>query len=166
MSLHSSLTGPNNIHTIIAYTYATLDDMTDASGFQSSDIGKVAKETDNGTYWVLADVSPTWVPLGSSALSSQTVSTSLTLNSNPSIIYIQTTDLDPYNITLPPPAEMTNRTLIFISYGFSENNQNILPNSSELIQGGNSWTINGPGASVTMVCDGTNWYVTASAANF
>jgi len=60
MSFHDVLTGAD-IHVAHAFTYANAAARTGATGLGSTDIGKIAKQTDNNTYWVLKDDSPlTW----------------------------------------------------------------------------------------------------------
>lgn len=61
---HKNLTGDNN-HVIHAFTYADATARTGASGFVSADVGKVAKQTDNNTYWLLTATTPTWVEITS-----------------------------------------------------------------------------------------------------
>jgi hypothetical protein len=45
------------------WTYATAAARTGATGFVAGDIGKIAYQTDDGTYWRLMAVTPTWQPL-------------------------------------------------------------------------------------------------------
>lgn len=68
--LHSALTGTDGIHIIHQYTYANTAARTGASGFSSTDIGKVAYQTDNATFWVLTATTPTWkaIAVGGSTL--------------------------------------------------------------------------------------------------
>ncbi len=61
---HKNLTGDNN-HVIHAFTYADATARTGASGFVSADVGKVAKQTDTNTYWLLTVTTPTWVEITS-----------------------------------------------------------------------------------------------------
>lgn len=37
---------------------------TGASGFVATDVGKIAKQTDTGTFWELTAVTPTWAQVG------------------------------------------------------------------------------------------------------
>jgi hypothetical protein len=50
-------------HKIENWTYANAGTRTAATGFVSGDIGKIAYQSDNGTYWRLTAVTPTWVAL-------------------------------------------------------------------------------------------------------
>ena len=95
-----------------------------------------------------------------------TITETTSLGTGPSIYFVQENDDGEYTATLPSPSSMSGRFIIFITVSYSESGFVILPNGSETIQGGSSYSMNGPGASVTMWCDGNNWYVTASASNF
>lgn len=62
MSLHANLTG-TDIHVVHAYSYANAAARTGATGFVSGDIGKVARQTDDNSFWVLTATTPTWARL-------------------------------------------------------------------------------------------------------
>ena len=47
-------------HRLESWVYATAAARTGASGFVSGDIGRIAYQTDNGTYWRLTAITPTW----------------------------------------------------------------------------------------------------------
>ena len=68
MALHRTLTG-NELHGVMAFTYADAAARTGATGLVSTDIGKVAKQSDDGSFWLLTNYSPVaWVALtGASA---------------------------------------------------------------------------------------------------
>lgn len=51
------------IHLIHQWSYANAGARTGASGFVSADIGKVAYQTDNASWWVLTATTPTWAEL-------------------------------------------------------------------------------------------------------
>jgi hypothetical protein len=48
-------------HKIENWTYANAAARTGATGFLAADIGKLAYQTDNQTYWRLTAVTPTWI---------------------------------------------------------------------------------------------------------
>lgn len=50
-------------HKIENWTYANASARTSATGFVSADVGKVAYQSDNGSYWRLTAITPTWVSL-------------------------------------------------------------------------------------------------------
>lgn len=60
MAQHPNLTA---VHVIHNYTYADSTARGAASGFTSADVGKVAKQTDNSSFWVLTATTPTWQEL-------------------------------------------------------------------------------------------------------
>ncbi len=53
------------IHIVYNWTYANAAARTGAGGFVSGDIGKLARQTDNDTLWMLTATTPTWVAVGS-----------------------------------------------------------------------------------------------------
>ena len=57
MSLHRTVTSVD-AHIIHSYEYANASARTSASGFVSSDLGRVARQLDNGSFWVLSAISP------------------------------------------------------------------------------------------------------------
>jgi hypothetical protein len=60
MGLHRNSTGNDN-HIIYAYTYASAVARNSAIGLVASDIGKVARQINDGTFWILVSNSPlTW----------------------------------------------------------------------------------------------------------
>ncbi len=48
------------IHILSNWTYANAAARTGASGFIAGDVGKVAWQTNNNTFWVLLTTGPTW----------------------------------------------------------------------------------------------------------
>lgn len=63
MSLHKNLIGAN-LHALAAFSYANAGDRTAAAGLVAADVGKLAWQTDNDTFWVLKTHSPIeWVPV-------------------------------------------------------------------------------------------------------
>jgi hypothetical protein len=62
MGKHSEAT---TIHVVYNYSYASAAARTGASGFTSDDIGKIARQTDNNTFWILTATTPTWAQIDS-----------------------------------------------------------------------------------------------------
>ncbi len=60
---HNSL-GLGDIHRLANREYATTAARLAATGFSADDIGKIAKQTDNNTFWELTAVTPTWLQVG------------------------------------------------------------------------------------------------------
>lgn len=54
----------SSVHTIVAYVYANAAAREGATGFSAEDVGKVAYQVDQGTYWILSAVTPTWRVFG------------------------------------------------------------------------------------------------------
>lgn len=65
--LHSAQLPADGIHVIQAYEYANATARTTATGFVTADIGKVARQTDNETFWILIAPTPTWLQIDSGA---------------------------------------------------------------------------------------------------
>lgn len=78
---HNSLTG-TAIHVVHSFTYADSAARTGAAGLVAGDVGKVAWQTDDDTFWVLKDDSPvTWASLGSGAVAESAITfTDITTN--------------------------------------------------------------------------------------
>jgi len=71
MGLHKNSTG-NDIHVIYAFTYVSSVARNAATGLIAADIGKVARQLNDETYWILVDNSPLiWTQI---SISSATVS--------------------------------------------------------------------------------------------
>jgi hypothetical protein len=65
MALHKSL-AIGDIHIPYQWSYADATARGNATGFVASDVGKLARQLDDNTFWVLTDESPiAWVPFGS-----------------------------------------------------------------------------------------------------
>jgi hypothetical protein len=60
---HNSL-GLGDIHRLANWEYATAVARLAANGFTADDIGKIAKQTDNNTFWELTAVTPAWLQIG------------------------------------------------------------------------------------------------------
>lgn len=60
---HNSL-GLGDIHRLTNWEYTTASARTSATGFTADDIGKIAKQTDNNTFWELTAVTPAWLQIG------------------------------------------------------------------------------------------------------
>lgn len=67
--IHGKTTEQQGIHSVIAYRYADAAARTGAVGFTYEDVGKVALQIDDSSYWVLASVTPTWTRLSTGTVS-------------------------------------------------------------------------------------------------
>ena len=64
---HSALPG-SSVHTPVAFTYSTSALRLAASSLTSEDVGKMAWQTDEDSFWLLKNHSPvTWIPVGGSS---------------------------------------------------------------------------------------------------
>ncbi len=63
---HNSL-GLGDIHRLANWEYATAAARTAATGFTADDIGKIAKQVDNNTFWELTAVPAAWLQIGGSS---------------------------------------------------------------------------------------------------
>jgi pectin methylesterase-like acyl-CoA thioesterase len=62
MALHRTLTASDGIHIAFAFSYADEAARTGATGLTADDVGKMAQQVDNKTYWILSNHSPvTWI---------------------------------------------------------------------------------------------------------
>lgn len=59
MPVHRDMSGAQ-IHVIHAFEYASATERINDTSLTSSDVGKVAWQTDSNTFWVLLDATPTW----------------------------------------------------------------------------------------------------------
>lgn len=99
MALHKNLTG-EELHSIQAFEYANSTARTTATGLTSLDIGKVAKQTSNGSYWILTDPAPIWLELTST--SSVEVGNRLTVGKSGAVDFNNIRDAADYAISLSP----------------------------------------------------------------
>lgn len=62
---HEALTTSNGIHIPYSFTYADTLSRESAIGLDSGDIGKLSRQLDNNTLWMLISVTPvTWQGIG------------------------------------------------------------------------------------------------------
>ena len=146
-----------------------ITDLPSTGSIQPSDLIAVVDESGESPVLKKATIDTIGTYIGDNyggGVTGATITETVSLDTGPSLYFVQDNYEYGYAATLPPPSSMTNRQLVFITMGYSENGFSILPNGAETIQGGSSYAMNGPGASVTLWCDGSNWYITASASNF
>src|SRR4030067_1254203 len=58
--IHAKQVLTDGIHTPIAYEYANASARTGATGFVSTDLYKLARQTDDNSIWLLVAITPTW----------------------------------------------------------------------------------------------------------
>lgn len=61
--LHKNI-APSDRHAAHNWEYANAASRTSATGFDSSDLGKIAWQLDNDSFWILKDTTPTWASFG------------------------------------------------------------------------------------------------------
>ena len=67
--LHSAQGVDDGIHISHAFEYADATARDGATGLLPADIGKISRQLDDGSFWILVDDSPvTWSPLSGNAL--------------------------------------------------------------------------------------------------
>lgn len=64
MARHALLTTSDGIHVPYAWTYASQSSRESATGFVSGDVGKLARQLDDNSLWMLVSVTPTWGAVG------------------------------------------------------------------------------------------------------
>lgn len=146
------------VHVIQAYEYANASARTGASGFVSADIGKVARQTDNNTFWVLTAVTPTWSELTGAASSDELAKVS---SNDTTAGYLNGKLVAGSGITLTENNNGSNETLtIAASGGGSFDQRDVLiwdhfltSNLSTTSVGSHGWRVSntGTGSNVTTV---------------
>lgn len=63
MSFHGSQT-LGALHIMENWVYATASARNAATGFKNTDVGKIAYQSDEGSYWRLTATTPTWQVVG------------------------------------------------------------------------------------------------------
>src|SRR5687768_16636190 len=71
--------GTGEIHIAHNYSYADATAREGASSFVSADLGKIARQTDNNSYWVLTATTPVWVRLDVGAVVNAQTGTTYTV---------------------------------------------------------------------------------------
>lgn len=111
MALHKNLPSAE-IHIIQAFTYANASARIGATGLVAGDVGKVALQTDNMSFWVLTNYSPvTWIDLAGTGVVTAHASTHKGDGSDPIAVATQSvsglmsaadkTKLDSYTTVVP-----------------------------------------------------------------
>lgn len=61
--LHSEQTAADGIHVVQSYEYADAAARLAATGFVASDVGRVARQASDNTFWVLSTTAPAWLEI-------------------------------------------------------------------------------------------------------
>jgi len=89
---HKNLTVSHGIHIPYAWTYASSAERTSATGFSNSDIGKLARQLDDNTLYMLTATTPTWTPINADQVDIWKKITEVNVSSDTT--YIDFTGLD------------------------------------------------------------------------
>jgi hypothetical protein len=87
------------------------------------------------------------------------VSSSVSLLTTQRAVFAKNSDSSSISITLPSASLADSREYYVIKSDSVTGSVNILPSSPNLINGTSSFELNGPFQSVTLIHDGTDWYV-------
>lgn len=72
MSLHKNITYPDG-HIVHSYEYANAAARTGATGFVAADIGRIARQTDDNSFYVLTATTPTWASITSGGVTPKSI---------------------------------------------------------------------------------------------
>lgn len=89
------------IHIAHNYSYADAAAREGASSFVSADLGKIARQTDNNSYWVLTATTPVWVRLDVGAVVNAQTGTSYTILAKDRGKLVTHTNASAIAVTLP-----------------------------------------------------------------
>lgn len=113
MSLHKNITFADG-HVIHSFEYANAAARTGATGLVSADVSKVAKQTDNNTYWILTAATPTWSELTGASSSDELAKVS---SNDTTAGYLNGKLVAGTNITLTENNDGGNETLTIAASG-------------------------------------------------
>jgi len=99
------------------------------------------------------------LPTSSVELPKLIVSSSVSLLTTQRAVFAKNSDSSSISITLPSASLADSREYYVIKSDSVTGSVNILPSSPNLINGTSSFELNGPFQSVTLIHDGTDWYV-------
>ena len=99
------------------------------------------------------------LPSSSVELPKLIVSSSVSLLTTQRAVFAKNSDSSSISITLPSASLADSREYYVIKSDSVTGSVNILPSSPNLINGASSFQLNGPFQSVTLIHDGTDWYV-------
>lgn len=89
MAIHKNLPVDDS-HFAHAFEYADLSARTSASGFVNSDIGKLARQIDNNTVWMLTATTPTWIEITGGGTAVEEIETASSAPSDISKYWVDT----------------------------------------------------------------------------
>ncbi len=143
---HKNLTVSHGIHIPYAWTYASSAERTSATGFSNSDIGKLARQLDDNTLYMLTATTPTWTPINADQVDIWKKIAEVNVSSDTT--YVDFTSLDGntdwfymiYGI-LKNPTDSESNYYIFVESDYTTTNyyrQYLLASSSTVSGGRNN----------------------------
>lgn len=143
------------------YVYASDDNTFTFTAAGNTLVGQIVGLTASGIALVACR---TWgeVGSGSGKIYSLSAAETLTAEHLDSVIFGDTQSAG-FTLTLPPAADCTGRSMTFVRAGTGTNALTLDGNASETIDGGATLaTMDSARDTVTIVSDGSNWYITAA----
>lgn len=157
-------------HRAWKYQYTNASARTGASGFTTADLGAIAHQQDNDTYWVLLSTTPTWGmfissgPAGVLHPFTSVNAATYSLTADDYILHVKYTTTGPVTALTLPTAQMAEGRIIHIkdSGGNAGTNSiTIVTGGIETIDGAASKVLNTNWASVSLYSDGFEWFIIA-----
>jgi hypothetical protein len=103
--------------------------------------------------------SSNYIGLPSSDLTKLIVSSSVSLLTTERAVFAKNSDSSSISITLPSASIANSGEYYVIKADAVSGSVIVLPSSPNLVNGASSFELNGPYQSITLVHDGTDWYV-------
>jgi hypothetical protein len=155
LSGHKNSTG-SDVHVINSFTYTNASARTSATGLLTTDIGKVARQTDNGTFWVLSNNSPlTWLQISfSTSVTAKTAD--YTIQNIDSVIVGNASNII---FTLPTSVGISGKTFFIKKNDASGPYLRISAFAGQTIDGAATIDITTQYISLKIISDGSNWLV-------
>ncbi len=123
MGLHKNLTS-TELHVLHAFTYTNATAREAATGFVAGDIGKVALQSDNLSFWILTSTTPTWSELTKTAATS--VAGRIVVGKSGAVDFTNIKDAVAQAVT--NGASLTNPYIVLVYPGiYTENNPITVP---------------------------------------
>jgi hypothetical protein len=103
--------------------------------------------------------SSNYIGLPSSELVKLNISSSVSLSTTQRAIFANNSESSSISITLPSSSLADSREYYVIKADAVSGTVTVLPSMPDLINGASSFDLNGPFQSITLIHDGTGWYV-------
>jgi hypothetical protein len=155
------------IHIVHNYEYADATAREAATGFVSADLGKIAQQADNDSYWVLVDTAPIWVRISFGHTINAQTGTTYTVLAKDRGKLVTHSNGSATAVTLPQATGAFGADWAYMTVNLGAGAVTITPTTST-INGAATLVLNQNEAAI-IVSDGTNYKaikvgVTTSAA--